>query len=52
MNNVDALYTFGINWLPVLPQPPRSFMSLINVRSFMNANSDKRIPTENAGKIP
>ena len=50
--NVYALYTFGINWLPVLPQPPRTFNSLTNVKSFMKASSVKRAPKENAGKIP
>ena len=52
VNKVYALYTFGINWLPVLPQPPRTFKSFTKVKSFIKANSVKRAPTENAGKTP
>ena len=52
VNNVEALYTDGINWLPVLPQPPRTFKSLMTVMSFMKANSVRRAPTENAGNTP
>ena len=38
-----------MSWLPVLPQPPRTFKSLTNVKFFMKPSSVKRTPTENAG---